>query len=161
MVDFLKVANRAESTLDGSITASGLSMDIATDNFPVIPFNTTLEDEIVRVTEKAGLTFTITRAQEGTDAASHDDGIAVLLNLTAAVLDGRTTWTSNKLLRGTGAGSPPTEVDEYTDSDAEATVKSNVEVGELKTPTQTLAMGDQELKDLGYLKLPVGADKFK
>ena len=161
MVDFLKIANRAESTLDGTITVSGLSMDIDADNFPVLPFHLTLEDEIVRVTEKAGLTFTVTRGQESTSAASHDDGIAVLLNLTSAVLDGRTTWANNKLLRGTGAGSPPTEIDEYTDADAEVTVKTNVEVGELKTPTQTLAMGDQELKDLGYLKLPVGANKFK
>lgn len=49
----------------------------------------------------------------------------------------------------------------YTDAEAVAVVKTDVEVGDLKLPTKTLAMGNQEINGLGYLKLPVGADRFK
>ena len=86
MTDFLQVANRAESTLDGGITDTATSMTVVADNFPVVPFHVTLEDEIVKVTEKAALVFTIVREQEGTTGAAHADGTAVRLHLTAAVI---------------------------------------------------------------------------
>jgi len=86
MTDFLQVANRAESTLDGGITDTATSMTVVADNFPVVPFHVTLEDEIVKVTEKAGLVFTIVREQEGTTGAAHADGTAVRLHLTEAVI---------------------------------------------------------------------------
>ncbi len=86
MTDFLQVANRAESTLDGGIDDTATSMTVVADTFPVVPFHVTLEDEIVRVTEKAALVFTIVREQEGTTKDAHADGTAVRLHLTAAVI---------------------------------------------------------------------------
>lgn len=86
MTTWLNVANRAESTLDGGITDVATSMTVVADNFPAVPFNVTIEDEIVKVTEKAALVFTIVREQEGTTGAAHADGMAVRLHLTAAII---------------------------------------------------------------------------
>lgn len=114
---FLYVKNRAVSTLASAITSTATSLTLSSGGgakFPTsTPFHITIDDEILRVTAIAGDTFTVSRGQEGTTATAHPDGAAVELRITAGVLDGRTTWTSGKLLEGSGAGIPPTEVSFY------------------------------------------------
>ncbi len=47
--------------------------------------------------------------------------------------------------------------DKYTAAEAETTVKANVEVGDLKTPTKALPMGSQEITDLAEPTASAGA----
>lgn len=62
------------NTLNGGITAVALSLIITgPDPYPVVPFTLQIDNEQVSVTAKSGLTFTITRAFNGTVAAPHLD----------------------------------------------------------------------------------------
>jgi hypothetical protein len=80
-------ANNAQTTLSGnggSITSSATSMIVASASaFPTTgQFRVIVDSEIMLVTAVSGTTFTITRAQEGTSAASHNDGANVTQILT-------------------------------------------------------------------------------
>ncbi|CAB4142802.1 hypothetical protein UFOVP434_39 [uncultured Caudovirales phage] len=57
--------------LNGGITAIATTLIVDADTFPAAPFTLQLDNEQVSVTSKAGLTFTITRAINGTTAAPH------------------------------------------------------------------------------------------
>lgn len=97
-----KIKNFAISTLNGAINNSVLTLVVQTgDNtkFPAVEFNCVIwkksayaepqddpNAEIVRITNKSGDTFTITRAQEGTSAHAHEDGDRIELNITGKVI---------------------------------------------------------------------------
>ncbi len=88
---FLKVKNRATSTLASGITDTDTTLTVATGDGSKFPssgdFHITIEDEILKCTARSGDTLTVTRAQEGTSAASHDAGKTVSLNITAAIIE--------------------------------------------------------------------------
>ncbi len=84
---FLKVKNRAFSTLASGISDSDLSLTVATGEgalFPsTYPFHITIEDEILECTTRSTDVLTVTREAEGTTAAAHAEGKAVELRITA------------------------------------------------------------------------------
>lgn len=96
---FLKVVNRAYSTLASGISDSDLSLTVATGEgtrFPsTFPFHLTVcvkgnpetNIEIVNCTGRTGDVFTIERAQEGTSAVSHSADELVELRNTAGVIE--------------------------------------------------------------------------
>ena len=112
---YLKIKNRAFSTLAADIISTATSLSVAAGEGAKFPasgdFHITIEDEILKCTAITTDTLTVTRAQEGTTAAAHTAGKSVELRITAGVLESRTTWTSGKLLKGAGAGVDPTEID--------------------------------------------------
>ena len=111
---YLKIKNRAFSTLAADIISTATSLSVAAGEGAKFPsagdFHITIEDEILKCTAITTDTLTVTRAQEGTTAAAHAAGKSVELRITAGVLESRTTWTADKLLKGAGADTPPTEI---------------------------------------------------
>ncbi len=91
MTTFLKVKNRAVSSLASGISDSDLSLTVATGEgakFPsTYPFHITIDDEILSCTNRTTDTLTVTRAQESTSAAAHSAGATVSLNITAGVIE--------------------------------------------------------------------------
>ena len=87
---FLVPKNNAVSTLNGGINDSVTSLAVASGEgalFPSsFPFNITLEDEILKCTNRVTDTFTVVRGEEGTTPASHADGKAVGLRITAKAI---------------------------------------------------------------------------
>jgi len=90
-MSFLKVANRAISTLASGISDSDLSLTVATGEgalFPsTYPFHITIEDEILECTNRSTDVLTVTREAEGTTAAAHASGKAVQLRITAGIIE--------------------------------------------------------------------------
>ena len=78
-------ANGGLSSLDAATDNDDLSLTVKSAvGFPTIGnFRIIVESEIMLVTAVQGKTFTVTRAQEGTSAASHDADVAVFHVLTA------------------------------------------------------------------------------
>lgn len=91
MTAFLQVKNRAISTLAGDIADDAVALTVAAGEggkFPAtFPFHITIEDEILKCTNRVGDVLTITRAQEGTAAAAHTAGEAVELRITAEIIE--------------------------------------------------------------------------
>ena len=85
--EFLEVKNRVYSKLAAALTIGGLSLTVTLADaglFPdLYPYHLTLEDEIVKVTNRVSNTLTIVRAQQDTSAAAHADKTYVALNVTA------------------------------------------------------------------------------
>lgn len=83
-----KFSNNASTTLNGSILSTDLSLVVTSAaSFPTQPqFRIKIEDEILLVTGVSGTTFTVSRGQEGTTAAGHDDDSSVTHVLTAEAL---------------------------------------------------------------------------
>lgn len=83
-----KFANAAEDTLNGAITSGATSLTVnSASEFPTDgDFRIKVESEIMIVTAVSTNTFTVTRGQEGTSAAAHADGIAVVHVLSAGSL---------------------------------------------------------------------------
>jgi len=85
--EFLVVKNRAYSTLLTAIDDDDVSVVVAAGEgarFPsTYPFDITIEDEIMRCTNRATDTLTVTRAQQSTTAVAHSVGVQVSLNITA------------------------------------------------------------------------------
>lgn len=83
-------SNRAKSVLVGAIDAAATSLTIATPpggDFPATtPFRVICGTEIMCVTTRAGLGFTVTRGIEGTTAASHPNGAVISHGVTAGAL---------------------------------------------------------------------------
>src|SRR5262245_29866230 len=86
-----KFANTAHSTLSGAHNNSTTSIVVASaSSFPSAgQFRIIVDNEIMLVTSISSNTFTVTRAQEGTSAASHSDGTTVSHVLTKGALDQR------------------------------------------------------------------------
>jgi hypothetical protein len=93
MTTFKTPKNWVASTLAAAIGVGDLSITVATGegslfgaSFPmtlVIDYNLPSSREIVLATARTGDVIDITRAQEGTSAATHTIGAAVRCNLTA------------------------------------------------------------------------------
>lgn len=83
-------ANAAVSTLNGAITSGSTSLVVASAaQFPTSgSFRILVETEIMLVTAVSSNTFTIARAQEGTVAGSHNNGVIVAHVLTSGSLLG-------------------------------------------------------------------------
>jgi len=126
---FQVAKNRAKSALAADITSAATSLTVTAGEgakFPsTYPFPITIEDEILKCTNRSTDTLTVERAQEGTTAAAHATGKAVHLRITAKFasdlhtavnaienkaafgrLDG---WTADQILKGAGASANPTE----------------------------------------------------
>ena len=75
-----RIENDATSTLNGAIDNSTTSVVVTSaSTFPSEgDFRILIDSEIMLVTAVSGATFTVVRAQEGTTAASHDTGQAVI-----------------------------------------------------------------------------------
>jgi len=97
MPNFLSVKNNASSILAAGISAGATSLTVASGEgapFPTSNFHITVDNEILKCTLRSGDVFTVTRAQEGTQAATHNQGAAVRLNITAAVIQELQTYKS-------------------------------------------------------------------
>lgn len=104
---FLNPKNNARSRLAASIGAADTTLTVSTGDgakFPNAPFVITVDNEIMRVTSKTGDTFTVTRAVEGTTAASHSSGALVELRVTAGAITEIQTAVNNLESAGQLAG---------------------------------------------------------
>ncbi len=83
-----RFANGGLSSLDAAIDNDDLALTVKSAvGFPTGGnFRIIVDSEIMLVTDVQGKTFTVTRAQEGTSAASHDADAAVFHVLTAGAL---------------------------------------------------------------------------
>jgi len=83
-----RFANGGLSSLDATIDNDDLALTVKSAvGFPTGGnFRIIIDDEIMLVTDVQGKTFTVSRAQEGTSAASHDADAAVFHVLTAGAL---------------------------------------------------------------------------
>jgi len=88
---FLKVANRAISSLASGVDDAVTEWTLATGEGALFPssgdFHVTCEDEIVKCTSRTGDVLTVSRHEEGTDAAAHASGKAVKLQITAEIIE--------------------------------------------------------------------------
>jgi len=84
---FQVAKNRAKSALAADITDVATSLTVTAGEgakFPsTYPFPITIEDEILKCTNRVTDTLTVERAQEGTSAVAHVAGKAVHLRITA------------------------------------------------------------------------------
>lgn len=88
---FHNVLNNAGSTLTASVATTDLTISVTADVFPLAPFYLTLGGnpsvyEIVEVTLKTGLVFTVGRAKDGTTAKAYVAGDLVQLFMTAGIV---------------------------------------------------------------------------
>ena len=87
---YLKIKNRAFSTLAADINSTATSLSVAAGEGAKFPsagdFHITIEDEILKCTAITTDTLTVTRAQEGTTAAAHSAGKSVELRITAKII---------------------------------------------------------------------------
>jgi hypothetical protein len=84
-----QLANNPVTTLNGAINNSVTSLTVTdASSFPTSgDFTIKIDTELLRVTAVSSNTFTVTRAQESTAAASHSDLAAVTLVITANSLN--------------------------------------------------------------------------
>ncbi|MFA7079222.1 MAG: hypothetical protein WC147_12560, partial [Syntrophomonas sp.] len=85
----LNAANNTSTVLSGAISAAATSLIVSdASKFPAVPFVISIDDEIILVGAKAGTTFSsLTRAYEGTTAASHANLAAVEHRWTAGMYE--------------------------------------------------------------------------
>lgn len=87
---FLKIKNRAISTLAAGINDSVTELSVAAGEGALFPgstdFHITIDDEIMTVTGVSTDTFTVTRGAESTTPAAHSSTTPVELRITAGVL---------------------------------------------------------------------------
>lgn len=98
--------NQAVSTLSAAITTTTATSCTVVDatTFPATGnFRIKIDGEILLVTTRATNTFTVTRGQEGTVAATHASGASVIHLLTKAGLEAR---VANRLLSDVYANKP-------------------------------------------------------
>jgi hypothetical protein len=79
-----QLANNPVTTLSSGINSSVTSLSVTSAAaFPSVgPFTIKIDTELLRVTGVSGTTFTVTRAQESTTAASHSTAATVSLQIT-------------------------------------------------------------------------------
>ena len=89
--EFLVAKNRSYSKLVTAIDDDDVSVVVTAgegSRFPdTYPFDITIENEIMRCTNRATDTLTVTRAQQGTSAVAHSVGVMVSLNITAKFIN--------------------------------------------------------------------------
>ena len=89
-MSYLKVKNRAESTLASGITDVATSLTVATGegaNFPTASFNITIDDEILFCSSRSTDVLTVVREQEGTTGVAHDADAVIELRITAGIIE--------------------------------------------------------------------------
>ena len=99
-------SNQAVSTLSAAITTTTATSCTVTDatTFPATGnFRIKIDSEILLVTTRASNTFTVTRGQEGTTAATHASGASVIHLLTKASMEAR---VANRFLSDLYANKP-------------------------------------------------------
>jgi len=105
-MSFLKVANRAISSLASGVDDAVTEWTLATGEGALFPssgdFHVTCEDEIGKCTARTGDVLTVVRAQEGTAAAAHASGKAVKLQITAEIITELQTAVDVRLKAPTG-----------------------------------------------------------
>jgi len=87
---FLSVKNRAESTLASDITATAVSLTVATGEgtkFPASNFHITIDDEILLCSSRSTDVLTVVREKESTTGTAHSSGVAVELRITAQIIE--------------------------------------------------------------------------
>jgi len=91
-----RFTNNGESTLGSGIDNAVTSLTVASaSSFPTAGnFRIRIDDEIMLVTGVSGTTFTVTRASEGTAAASHSSGATVRHVLTAGAIAAALEWAT-------------------------------------------------------------------
>src|SRR5215831_17747425 len=86
-VQFLTVANNSASTLAKGATSGATEVELVSgghSSFPAtVPFDVSIDNEILHVTKVTGDVFTVTRAAQSTTSAEHATGAQVQLNVTA------------------------------------------------------------------------------
>jgi hypothetical protein len=121
--DLLVLSNSAQSTLNGAIDNSTLSIVVASGASFTAPVAIRIENEFIKVCSKSTNTFTVCsggRGVYGSTAASHADGLPVSAYFVAynhnklaaeiKALEGSGLWTTaafgtdNRLLRSDGTG---------------------------------------------------------
>ena len=117
---FQVAKNRAKSALAADITSAVTSLTVTAGEgakFPsTYPFPITIEDEILKCTNRSTDTLTVERAQEGTTAAAHFAGKFVHLRITAKfasdlhtavnAIENKTAFESCKVYRTTSQSIP-------------------------------------------------------
>jgi len=127
---FLNVKNNASSKLAAAIADDDLSLTVLSGEgarFPASNFHVSIDDEILLCSSRTNDVLTVTRAQEGTDAAAHSRGAAVRLNITAAIIDELQT---SVLTKTTGAITYYVDYEKGNDGTGDGTIG---------TPFKTLA----------------------
>lgn len=80
-------ANDFSSTLSAAVTSAAVSLTVTSaSGAPAPNFRVRIDNELILVTAATGTTWTVTRGIEGTTAAAHAAGAAVVCVLTAGVL---------------------------------------------------------------------------
>jgi hypothetical protein len=99
------LANNPASTLNGTINNSVTSLVVTSGaSFPSSGnFRILVDSEIMKVTAVSGTTFTVSRADGGTTAASHTSGVAVTGIITKECL---TEFRADQILSDTVANKP-------------------------------------------------------
>src|SRR5436305_15125369 len=97
--------NNCQSTLSAGINSSVTSLTVAdASTFPSVGnFRVVVDSEIMLVTAVSGTTFTVTRGQELTTAASHSSGASITAVLTAGAIQ---QFRADNLMKGTYASLP-------------------------------------------------------
>lgn len=101
---FHNVNNNAQTTLWTAITdTTATTIQVVADVFPATPFYVTVGDipangEILEVTAKSGLTFTVNRAQDNTTAKTFPVGAKVQLLMTAGIVNEIHTGINNSIM---------------------------------------------------------------
>jgi prepilin-type N-terminal cleavage/methylation domain-containing protein len=111
-----KAETTPASTLSATIDASATTLTVASaTGFPAAPFRVKLGDEVLYVTEVSGAVFTVTRGVDGTVAAAHSGGAAVVQKQRVHVVScGAGTCTTAEPVRTvTGADDESYRVDTY------------------------------------------------
>lgn len=123
-------ANNAQTTLSGSINNSITSLTVASSSgFPSGGnFRILIESELLKVTAVSGTTWTVTRGDGGTTAASHSSGVYVTQILTKEAIDSvvcvqnsGSEISNRRILNFTGA----TVTDNSTDNRVDISISSN------------------------------------
>lgn len=87
MTTFLVPKNNANGKLNADITDVATSLTLQSGEgarFPsTYPFHISIDNEILKCTNRSDDTLTVTRAQESTSAAAHSAGVTVAMNVTA------------------------------------------------------------------------------
>ncbi len=137
---FEQYSNDAVSTLTAAITSGATSLTVSTGtDFPSVGnFRLRIESEIVIATARTDDTITIVRAQEGTTAAPHQNGVQVAVVLTKDSF--RKLFSEHVPMFG--AGIQPGPLNSLTDDAGVALTESDFSWINQSTTTATDLTGD-------------------
>jgi hypothetical protein len=148
-------ANFGETTLGATILDDDDTAITVTSGtpFPVVPFLVTIGTEILKCTDKgAGTNWTVTRGEQSSVAAAHDNGTTVQNNITAGdfspLVEGPASATDNAIVRFDATTGKL--VQDYTSNAPTISDTGNLTLGttaRIQTvieATDTAALGDEK-----------------